>query len=120
MTDTKKLTPHANEGPADEAKTWESSTSTLAPLDHERIERIRRIEADEQSRKASRELDDLIAEMERRPRTDNAPLAFSEALNRRTANDLASRGFDLGYLANLFGLPLTHRATALSRISDAA
>ena len=115
MTATKKNGPRANEVRSDEAKTWESNNATVAPFDRERVERLRRLKAAEESRKAALKLDELIESIEGRPRTDSAPLALSDALNRRTANDLASRGFDPEYLANLFGLPLKHQATAPER-----
>lgn len=68
---------------------------------------MRRLEADNESRKAARELDQLIGDIYSRPRLDYDPLAYSRELDRRTANDLVMvRGFDPEYVAALYGLTL--------------
>lgn len=108
----------------DEAAPSESITSSLQRavpgLNAERIRRRARLREDEERRAASRELNELIERMNARPLTDEQALARSEAINRRTANDLAANGFDVAYLARRFGLPTKQQATAPERTSAAA
>lgn len=93
----------------DEAAPSESITFNVPPTaeQRERVARLRRIEADDESRKAAREFDELMGDIYSRPRLDYDPLAYSRELDRRTANDLVMvRGFDPEYVAALYGLTL--------------
>lgn len=105
MIGTKAKGHGGNRDLSGETKTWESNNSTVAPFDRERVERVRRLEADEESRKASRELDELLGVIDARPKTDETRLSHNLEIDRRTANDLVMvRGFDPEYVAHRYGL----------------
>lgn len=107
--ETKAPAPRANEERAEQSPSRESVVFNVPPTVEqcERVARLRRLEADEASRKASRELDSLIEQMNGRPLTDADRLARNESITRRTANDLVMlRGFDPEYVAALYGLKI--------------
>jgi len=91
----------------------------VAPFDKDRATRVRRLEAGNESRKAAHELDALIEHIDSRPSLYEAPRANSDALDRRTANELAANGWDVAYLAHRFGLSPNQTTTPV-RTREAA
>lgn len=114
MTAMKEPGPRWNGEPGEQLPSRDSVVFNVPPTAEqcERVSRLRRLEADEASRKAARELDELIEDINSRPLTDEQALARNESITRRTANDLAAQGWAVDYLARRFGLPVRQGVAA--------